>query len=102
MLRAFLCAAEEIRTPTTFRPLPPQSSASTSFATAARAANLMIVAILKSDLLNNVKKAEVCDLAPPTACAKAIAVAQATRRRSATGGDNGAAVGYITIFLKQL
>ena len=28
-------AAEEIRTPTVFRPLPPQSSASTSFATAA-------------------------------------------------------------------
>jgi hypothetical protein len=29
------CAAEEIRTLTAFRPLPPQSSASTSFATAA-------------------------------------------------------------------
>src|SRR5580765_7597810 len=73
-------AAEKIRTFTAFRPLPPQSSASTSFATAARAANLMIVAILKNDLLNNVKNAEVCD---------------------ATGSDSGTAVGYITIFLKQ-
>jgi hypothetical protein len=40
----------------------------------------MIVAILKGDLLNNVKKAEVCD---------------------ATGGESGTAVGYIIIFLKQ-
>ena len=31
----FFCAEEEIRTPTTFRSLPPQSSASTNFATSA-------------------------------------------------------------------
>lgn len=31
----YLCAEEEIRTPTAVTPLPPQSSASTSFATSA-------------------------------------------------------------------
>ena len=52
-------AAEKIRTFTAFRPLPPQSSASTSFATAARAANLIIVRILKNDLQNNVLNPEL-------------------------------------------
>ena len=37
----FKCAEEEIRTPKPFRALPPQSSASTSFATSAWVANLM-------------------------------------------------------------
>jgi hypothetical protein len=40
MMTGFKRAAKKIRTSTAFRPLPPQSSASTSFATAARAANL--------------------------------------------------------------
>ena len=35
LLHTFTSAAEEIRTPTPFRALPPQSSASTNFATAA-------------------------------------------------------------------
>ena len=52
-------AAEKIRTFTAFRPLPPQSSASTSFATAARAANLIIVRIVKNDLQNNVLNPEL-------------------------------------------
>ncbi len=36
-----LCAEEEIRTPTAVTPLPPQSSASTNFATSAGSANLL-------------------------------------------------------------
>ena len=45
--------------PRPLQALPPQSSASTSFATAARAANLIIVRILKNDLQNNVLNPEL-------------------------------------------
>jgi hypothetical protein len=52
------------------------------------------------DLLSIVVVVEECDLAPLTACAKAIAVAQATRRRSARDDDkNTEAVHKKSLFL---